>query len=340
MDINRLDNAEIWGQMNLSDLFAQTEKLFAVSRIFARARKTMNLVEQKTFVYALTQFRFTEELTTDYVKLDKKVLAKILGYNSDIDHLSENLYEAIKDLPAHSYIEINEKDIDLRSNGFVISSITSFKNVIRLKFNSEYMGFFTGLSTDYITMWSSDIFQMTSKRSVQFYEYLRQITDTRDEVNSIGLGVKALKEMFDIPETGEGSYMRDKDKGGFDRTNFEKYVIYPLVNDLKNCKMINLIVQPDGKYYEKVKKGNRVQGYRFYWTFSAYPKVATAKEVHKIQKRVDANPEILKVAKDLIEGKPKRRKRQKKEEQAFNNFEQRQYNFEDLEKGILNQQQD
>lgn len=302
---------QIEGQMSLEDLFKPPKRLFAVSRIFARARKSMNLAEQKTFVYALSELRFTEEAKTDCVRLDKKTLANILGIHSDPDHLSVKLFEAIKELPAHSYIQINEKDIGLQSNGFIVTAVTRFKNTVRVRFNSEYMGLFTGLSANYITMWSSDIFQMNSKRSVQFYEYLRQETDTREEVNSIGLGVKALKELFGIPKDGEGSYIREK--GGFDRANFEKKVIQPLCDDLKNCKMIKLVMQSDGKMYEKVKAGNRVRGYRFYWTFSGSPAAE-------------------------IENKKPRKSQKPQKKSTFTDFSQREYDYNDLERQLLQQQ--
>ena len=302
------------GQISINDLFAPPERLFAVSRIFARARKEMSLNEQKAFVYALSQFKFTEEAKTNFIKLDKKTLANVLGIHSDPDHLSVDLFDEVKLLPDHSKIEIANKDKDFFASGFVVTSIVSFKNFIRVRFNEDFLPLFTNLSTNYITMWSMDIFKMTSKRSIQFYEFLRQITDTREEVNQTGLGIKALKEMFDIPKDGKGSYMR-KD-GHFDRPAFEKYIIDPLCADLQKCKMINLIMQPDGKPYEKVKRGNRVDGYRFYWTLSEHPAVATAKEVKELQERVDKNPEILKLAKDIVNGEKKPKKK------AFNSFEE------------------
>ena len=236
---------QIDGQMTLEDIYKPPERLFAVSRIFARARKEMSLPEQKTFVYALSEMKFKEKAVTNVVKLDKKVLARIIGLKSDTDHLSGELYNSIKNLPKHSYIQIDEKDIDLQSSGFLVSSVTRFKNVVRLRLNEEYMGLFTGLSTEYITMWSADIFQMKSKRTVQFYEYLRQITDDREEINTVLLGVKAIKEMFSIPLNGDGSYI--KSNGHFNRAEFEKKVVQSLCDDLKGCRMINLVVQPDGK---------------------------------------------------------------------------------------------
>lgn len=329
---SKFDN-QIEGQMTIADLFEPPERLFAVSRIFARARKEMSLAEQKTFVYALSELRFTEEAKSNYVRLDKKTLANILGIHSDPDHLSVDLFDNIKDMDAHSRIRIEEKDLDFYASGFLVTSIVSFKNIVRIRFNDDFLPLFTNLSTNYITMWSMDIFKMTSKRSVQFYEYLRQITDTRESVNSIGLGVKVLKEMFDIPKEGKGSYMREK--GGFNRSEFEKKVIDPLCEDLTKCKMINLIVQPDGKYYEKVKQGNRVLGYRFYWTFTAHPAVATASEVKELQDRIDKNPEVLKVAKDIVKGEKKPKTPKKN---SFNDFPQRDYDFDELEKFLLNSQ--
>ena len=327
MGRDQFDN-QIDGQMTIADLYEPPEKLFAVSRIFANARKSMSLAEQKTFVYALTHFKFKEQPDKNYVRLDKKTLANIIGIHSDPDHLSVDLFDAIREMTAHSHIEIREKDLDFYASGFVITSVISFKNFVRVRFNEDYLPLFTNLETNYITMWSTDIFGMNSKRSVQFYEFLRQNTDTRKRINSIGLGVKALKEMFDIPKEGKGSYVRDRDKGGFDRTNFEKRVIDPICEDLLKCKMINLIIQPGGKPYEKVKRGNRVDGYRFFWTFTNRPGIATAEETDEIQERVDKNPVIMKVAKDIVEGE---KKGNAGKNNSFNNFPQREYTQEQLD---------
>ena len=244
------------GQMTIEDLFQPPERLFAVSRIFARARKEMSLAEQKTLVYALSELRFTEVAKSCYVRLNKKVLANVLGIHSDPDHLSVDLFNNIRLMDIHSHIEFRDQDRGLYVSGALITSIACFRNFVRIRFNEDYITLFTGLTKDYITMWSTDIFQMGSKRSVQFYELLRQLTDTRLEINEHGWGVRQFKEMFGIPKDGKASYMR-KD-GHFDRPAFEKYVLQPLCEDLKNCKMIQLLMQPDGKYYEKVKIGDNV----------------------------------------------------------------------------------
>lgn len=314
------------GQMTIEQLIDQPERLVGIHRIFARAIKQMNLAEWKTVVYALTKLDFMEEAKTDIVFLDKKTLANIIGIGSDSNHLSQDLRRAISMLKDHSNLKIDEEDLDLFDDGDFIRRVTMFKNKVRIRFDDEYLPLFTGFSENpsYITMWSADIFSMTSSRSVQFYEHLRQITDTRKNINEVLLGVKAIKEMFDIPKDGKGSYM--KTDGHFNRTAFEKKVIEPICEDLKKCKMINLVIQPDGKAYVKEKKGSRVEGYRFYWTFSSDPRIAPANEVKQIQDRVDKDPEILKVAKDIIKGDSKKKESTgTSSKNGFNNFQQRQY---------------
>lgn len=334
MSFEAYDNYECEGQLNFEDYgwgnVELYESLFAVSKIFARARKEMNLPELKAFAYVLSNLKFKED-NGHKILLDKKTMAKVVGINSDIDHLSEDLRRSIGQLPKHSYIEFNSKDVGFYECGFVITRLTMYKNNVRILFNPDYMPLFSKLEKDYITMWSGDIFSMRSERSIEFYEKLRLETDSRMSTNHAEVGIKWFKDMFNIPKDGKGSYMRKN--GHFDRPAFEKYVIDPLCEDLAKCKMITLVLQPNGKYYEKIKRGGRVIAYRFDWMYSSHPRVATASEVKRIQEKVDKNPQVLKVAKDLLDGEKKVKKDTKKN--RFNNFNQRTYNADELEKLLL-----
>lgn len=332
MGLDVFDNYECEGQLSIEDILEAEipENLFAISKILARARKQMNLPEYKTFTYAVANFKFTEK-NPNKVHLDKKTLAKIAGINSDADHLSVDLKRSIGKLPVHSHIEIDDEDSDFYESGMLITGLRMYKGNACVTFNPDYMSMFNNLEKDYITMWSGDIYTMKSERSIIFYEDLRLNSDTRI-TNSKGYGIKALKEMFGIPKDGKGAYMR-KD-GHFDRPAFERYVLDPLCEDLAKCKMINLLVQEDGKYYEKVKKGGRVLGYRFYWTISEHPQVATAAEVKEIEDTIQKNPEVLKVAKDIVEGKKKPTGKKKKN--SFTDVHQREYDYDELETILLN----
>ena len=59
--------------------------------------------------------------------------------------------------------------------------------------------------------------------------------------------------------------------------------------------------------------------------------MASAEEVKQIQERVDKNPGVLKVAKDILKGE----KKKKPEKNPFNNFEQNEYDFNALESEIV-----
>ena len=180
-------------------------------------------------------------------------------------------------------------------------------------------------------MWSGDIFKMRSERAVKFYEVLRENSDTRKEMQTGTISIRFLKELFGIPKDGKGSYMY---KGHFRRPEFEKRVIDAICEDLAQTEMIQLIVQPDGKYYEKIKRGNRVIAYKLYWTITSHPRVASAAEVREIQDKVDENPQVLKVAKDIVKGQKKPKKA--KDSTKFNeNFHQRDYDYDDIEAQIL-----
>lgn len=324
MQDNRLPNDyECDNQMSIYDYLEEPEmdnSLIAVSKVFAAAIKQMSLAEWKTVIMGLTHIKWNEQ-NKRYVRLDKSELAKVVGVNSDSDHLSQDLKRSIGKLPMHSFLEFQDGNDWV--NGCFITQVACYKNMVRLAFSEDYLPLFQELNKEnnYITMWADDLFKMSSERSILFYEDLRLHSDTRKE-NSRIYGVKDLKTMFGIPKDGEGSYMRKS--GHFDRPAFEKYVIDPICKDLADCSMINLSVCEDGKPYRKIKnKHGNVLGYEFQWTISLHPKVATAEEL----KMISENPEVVKVAKDILKGNKKKK--------SFNNFEQNKYDFEELEKKLL-----
>lgn len=333
-------DGEMEGQLTIEDIFSShPERMVAVSNIFARARKNMSVAEQKTFVLALSQLEWTKAPNeqSNIVHIDKKTLQSVLGYKSDSTDISENIWREIKDLAPHSHIEIADRDKDIYDSGMFITRISRRSNwsYYRIKFEEEYFPLFTGLNEKYITMWSMDIFQMKHKRSMHFYELLRQMSFDRYEVGNnlytYGWGIKALKEMFDIPKEGKGSYMRSTKNGGFNRSEFEKKILDPICEDLMKCKMIQLVIQENGKPYVKVKNGKSVQGYQFYWMLSQRPLLAEPNEVKAIADRVDKDPQVLKVVRDVLKGEGKKTKNKN----AFCDIEQNVYDFDELEEDLL-----
>ncbi len=244
--------------------------LIAVSKVFARAVKQMNIREWKAFIFALTKIKWTET-NPSIVYLDKNDLADLLGIHTDSKRLSAKIFEEIKDMVPHSHIIIKDRDSDFCDSGTFIKHVTTRqKGKVIIQLEEDYMKLFQNLNgqNPYITMWSGDLFQMKSERAILFYESLRLNSDTR-VTNSKVYSTKELKELFNMPRTGKGSYMKfspQKNTEVFDRANFERYVLLPVFEDLKKCKMINIVLTPSGRYWIKEKDGNSVLGYRISWT--------------------------------------------------------------------------
>lgn len=327
---------ETYHQMELEEYFQEeiTPNMFAVSRIFAEARKQMNLAEYKTFTLALCSIKW-QDACPEVLYIDKKDAARVIGMEADADHLSQNLKREIGNLPQHSFLQFADKDKDEWVNGCFVVSVGYFKKRLRIRLNTDYLGLFGNLDKDYITMWSGDIFKLHSERAVVFYELLRDNSDTRLDVNYGTMSIRKFKEIFKIPKEGKGSYMRDAKNGGFDRTQFEKYVIDPVCEDLAHTDMIRLIMQPDGKYYEKVKKGGRVIAYKLYWEVTMHPGVADAHTVRQLQERIDKNPQVLKVVKDFVNGN----KKPKQKAAGFNNFAHSGQDWDEIGRQIMEKQE-
>lgn len=328
---------EEFHQMEINEFFEQDEEsnMFAVSRVFAAARKQMNLAEYKAFSLALSSVRWKEECP-ELICIDKKKAAEIIGVNSDSDHLSQDLKRSIGHLPQHSFLEFDKKDRGEWINGNFIISVGYYKKRLRIRMNPDYLALFgklDGQERKYITLWSNDIYKMRSERAVLFYELLRENSDTRKDINTGTIGIKKFKELFNIPKDGKGSYMRTEKNGGFNRQAFEQYVIDPVCDDLSHTDMIRLILQPTGKFYEKVKRGNRIIAYKFYWEITMHPGVANAQEVSAIQEHVDKDPQVLKVAKDILKGDKSPKKSKKN---GFTEYTgSRDYDYDAIEAQLL-----
>ncbi len=325
------------GQLDIFDIYYPEVKnpLVGVSKVFARAIKQMNVTEWKTFIFALTKIDFTKA-NDDTVTLDKEMLCGLLGIGKDVHDRAMIIKRALKDLPAHTNIFIDRADIDYWESGSFIRRCTCYKNIVKIVFDNYYFPLFTELSADkpYITMWASDLFKAKSERSILFYEDLRLHSDTR-VTNERIYGIKDFKTLFGIPKDGKGSYMR-KD-GHFDRPAFEKQVINPLCEDLKNCEMIHLHINPDGKSWQKIhNKHNEVIGYKFVWDISSRPHIATAEEkANLVQQILEDNSDALAIAMNVTRAKKSGREKDKKN--PFHDYEQRQdYDFDAIDRLISN----
>ena len=201
---------QIEGQMTIENMYDPSSSLFAVARIFARARKEMTLREMQALAWALTFIKFKDAPVTDTVIVDLYFLAKKIGVNSDREHLRSDVFRVLRDMRKHSSLVFADVDRKYYDSGAFIRRVTISGDKVRFLFEPQYLGLFTGLTKNFITLWAEDISRMRTRRSVQLYEYLRQRTDGKKTEYDAVLGVRELKEIFGIPKDGPNSYMRKK----------------------------------------------------------------------------------------------------------------------------------
>lgn len=301
MDDKELERYEVDGQMTIDEwLYAEPPgEMIGVSKVFARAKKKMSLAEFKTFVYCLCHVRWKDESMPAAVCLDKRVLSKIIDVSDEPAHLSRNLRLSIGNLIEHSVIEFSARDRVKWKKGALVTDIALDENgVVKVWFNKNYKGLFSGLDKDFILMWSRDIFQMQAEKSVALYEDLRLNCDTR-VTNSRVFTLEYLKGLFDMPDSGRGSYvMKD---GRFNYTGFERKVLDPVCEDLSKCEMIQL-VSLDDRPYRKLKRGRQVIGYEFVWEVSNRPRIADAHTTQETRRAIEKNPKVMKIAVDAAAG--------------------------------------
>lgn len=320
--------------------------LIAFSKAFARASNNMTMQERKLCAIYLSKLRWTNTNNDLEIWIDKREIMEKLGSKIDSSDQSAYLRKLAQNMVHHAEIHFDGADAEEWEDMPLFTRRKSTRGKLMVELYRGIMPHLEGLQQqrDYITIWLQDILVCPSnidgQRAAKLYEDLRLHSDTRG-TNKRVLSTKDIKEMFNIPKDGKGSYMRTKEQGGFNRAAFEKYVLDPVFAILAKCQHVALCdygKDAKGKpvYYTKVKQGGRVQGYQMEYYINMYP--------NKIRKDtlidVQAKPEVLKVAQDIIDSKKAAAKSGagKPKPNTFNNFHQRERTQEEndeLERMLL-----
>lgn len=309
----------------------ENKGLIAISKTLARAKDGMSMQEKKLMAICLSKIEWKNVANNLEIWMDKEEIMELLGSTIDSSDRSTYLRKLAQETVRHSELHFDGKDKDEWEDMPLFTRRKSTKNQLMMELYQGAANLVQGLECEYITLFLRDILRFDSNidglRAYTLYEYLRMNSDNR-RINTRIISTKEFKELFNIPKDGKGSYMRDS--GGFDRTNFEKYVIEPVLRMLGACEHVVLHERgrkPNGEriYYTKIKKHGLVQGYELMYTINKYPRAVKPETIIDVQE----NPVDLKIAQDVKERKKKPKKN------TFNNFEGRKYDFNNLESQLL-----
>lgn len=312
----------------------ENKGLLAISNALARAKDGMSMQEKKLMAIYLSKVEWKNVKNNLEIWIDKREIMELLGSEIDTTDQSAYLRKLAQNMVHHSELRFNGDDKDEWEDMPLFTRRKSTKYQLMIEIYHGAADLIQGLQREYITLFLRDILRFDSNidglRAYTLYEYLRLNSDTR-RINTRVISTKAFKKLFNIPKDGKGSYMRES--GKFDRTAFEKRVIEPVLNMVARCEHVVLHNYGFNKgkpvLYKKVKKNGLVQGYEVTYSINKYPSVIKRETIIDVQSK----PDVLKVAQDVMDGKANRKGKPRKS--GFNNFDQREYDYDSLERELL-----
>lgn len=223
------------------------EQIIAMDNTLTKKATKFTVDEQRLFYITLASIKPDQK--GNEIEIDKKAMIDMLGFSS------QNVYSRIrpmfKKLAMASWIEFGDDEIF--DDGFLISAIRTTKRKVYVTIADKYIPLLIELAPGFTRLLSDDAISFKSKYSMLIYQQLMRWSHK----GVFGATTKELKTLFGMTKDDYVS------NGRFDRYNFEKYTIDVAVQDInEKSKCINNL------RYEKKKKGNRVQGYVFYFDYT------------------------------------------------------------------------
>lgn len=224
------------------------EQIIAMDNTLTKKATKFTVDEQRLFYITLASIKPTQK--GNEIEIDKKAMFDMLGFKS------HNYYSRIrgmfKKLAMASWIEFGDDEIF--DDGFLISAIRTTKRKVYVTIADKYIPLLIELAPGFTRLLSDDAISFKSKFSMLLYQQFMRLNNQGNY--GIGFTTKELKELFDLTKD---DYVYN---GKFNRQMFEHRTIEVAVQDIneKSKCICNL-------RYEKRKKGNRIQGYVFFFDY-------------------------------------------------------------------------
>ena len=230
----------------IDDEFKQ--QIITMSNTLINKTTKYTVEEQRLFYVTLASILPNQ--TDNEIEIEKKMLFDLLGFSSKSNYA--RIRPMFKKLAHSSWIEFGDDEIF--DDGFLFTRVRTTKKKIYVTIAEQYMPLLIQLQSRFTRLLLDDAISFKSKYSMLLYQqFMRWNTK---EV--FGATTKQLKDLFGMTKD---DYM-DKKNDVFKRYLFEQRTIEIAITEIneKSKCIRNLMC-------EKKKKGNRVQGYVFTWTY-------------------------------------------------------------------------
>ncbi len=233
-------------------------QIIAMSNTLAEKSTRFTALQQKLFYISLAALKQGKNSKNE-VKIDKQELFKYLDY--DTENKYTRMRYQFKKLRENSGIEFGTDEGDWL-DGFLITSNRSDRYNYYVQFNSYFLPLIEELADNYVRLLDDDVTSFDSKFSMMLYQNL--LKDkwmlTNPDFYGIPYSTKKLKMIFGL---SKDDYMSTKKgKPSFNRTLFENKTVNKAVEEINEKSKCIVKLR-----YEKIKKGNRIMAYEFYFDY-------------------------------------------------------------------------
>lgn len=261
------------------------DQIIAMDNTLINKATKFSAVEQRLFYITLASIKPNQK--ENEIEIDKKAMMDMLGFTSH--HYYSRIRPMFLKLMQNSMICFGDNEI--WCDGFLFSKVRTTKKKVYVTVDQDYIPLLIELQPGFTRLLSDDAISFKSKFSMLLYQQLMR-WNTK---GIYGATTRQLKELFGLSKE---DYVNAK-TGRFDRYTFEQRTIDVAINDIneKSKCITNLRV-------EKRKKGNRVQGYVFFFD---YRDPNEFREIHHQQTTIDDyidndDTELNKLLCDLKDG--------------------------------------
>lgn len=240
---------------------------FALAHLVNADFTEWSALQRKIFTIILGEINWKQKGNLNIIEMKNEDIANKLGWelNKNDRRLQEVLKENLVFMIEHSYISLHNPITNELISAHLIATLKTTSYMTSVTLNPDFMPHFEDLYNinletrkSFITFMEPDILSFSSCFAYPLFFELRSCGKSGGAVNTHTLTTRRLKEIFGLDES---SYMR-KD-GHFDRTNFEKYVLLPAIEDINSSETLSILPCEDEKFFKKEKVKGKVFGYTF-----------------------------------------------------------------------------
>ena len=229
-------------------------QIIAMSNTLAEKSTRFNAAQQRLFYVSLAALKNGINANNE-VEIDKEELFEYLHIENS--HRHADLRKSVVKLMQSSFVQFgtDEEFCD----GFLIVGARTTRKKVYIGFNAYFLPLMQELADNYVRLLDDDVTSFDSKFSMMLYQNLMKDKWmlTNPDFYGIPYSTKKLKAIFGL---SKDDYMRKNET--FNRKIFKNRTIdiaIKEINEKSKC-ILNL-------RYEKIKKGNRIMAYEFYFDY-------------------------------------------------------------------------